>query len=236
MVSVYDSKGEFMEPSKDADIYDSLYYGDKYTWNVAKYGYISKRQKFTVGEETEIQVTLEQQTARQQEITDNDWSSYQNSETNNGITNRSMPTSKNTIIQKWLHRDAKGWDAALTPPLILGGYVYVASGQFIYKIDKNTGDIVQTSEQMQGNMQYAMIPLAYAEGMLFAQIGGGQIQALSATSLKSLWISESLGGQTLSRSPIKMDIFIPEPGLRIQPLVLISAFLLQMKIRQKAMR
>lgn len=63
-------------------------------------------------------------------------------------------------MQKWsLHLDAKGWDAALTPPLILGGYLYVASGQFIYKIDKNTGDIVQTSEQMHGNMQYAMTRL-----------------------------------------------------------------------------
>ena len=199
VVSVYDSRGERVEPSKDADIYDSLYYGDKYTWNVSKYGYISKRQEFTVGEESEIKVTLEQQTARQEEITDNDWSSYQNSETNNGITDRAMPTSKNTITQKWATRlDAKGWDAALTPPLILGGYVYVASGQFIYKMDKNTGDIIQTSERMSGNMQYAMIPLAYAEGMLFAQIGGGQIQALSATTLKSLWISEKLGGQTLS--------------------------------------
>lgn len=199
VVSVYDSKGERVEPSKDADTYDSLYYGDKYTWNVSKYGYISKRQEFTVGEESEIKVTLEQQAARQEEITDNDWSSYQNSETNNGITDRAMPTSKNTITQKWATRlDAKGWDAALTPPLILGGYVYVASGQFIYKMDKNTGDIVQTSERMSGNMQYAMIPLAYAEGMLFAQIGGGQIQALSATTLKSLWISEKLGGQTLS--------------------------------------
>ena len=199
VVSVYGSKGERVEPSKDADTYDSLYYGDKYTWNVSKYGYISKRQEFTVGEESEIKVTLEQQTARQEEITDNDWSSYQNSETNNGITDRAMPTSKNTITQKWATRlDAKGWDAALTPPLILGGYVYVASGQFIYKMDKNTGDIVQTSERMSGNMQYAMIPLAYAEGMLFAQIGGGQIQALSATTLKSLWISEKLGGQTLS--------------------------------------
>ena len=160
VVSVYDSKGERVEPSKDADTYDSLYYGDKYTWNVSKYGYISKRQEFTVGEESEIKVTLEQQTARQEEITDNDWSSYQNSETNNGITDRAMPTSKNTITQKWATRlDAKGWDAALTPPLILGGYVYVASGQFIYKMDKNTGDIVQTSERMSGNMQYAMIPL-----------------------------------------------------------------------------
>ena len=64
VVSVYDSKGERVEPSKDADIYDSLYYGDKYTWNVSKYGYISQRQEFTVGEESEIQVKLEQQTAR----------------------------------------------------------------------------------------------------------------------------------------------------------------------------
>ena len=91
-----------------------------------------------------------------------------------------------------------GWEAAITPPLILGGAVYVASGQFIYKLDKNTGEILQTSEQLSGNMQYAMIPLTYAEGMLFAQIGGGQIQRSVATSLKSLWISESLGGQTLS--------------------------------------
>ncbi len=34
--------------------------------------------------------------------------------------------------------------------------------------------------------------------MLFAQIGGGKIQAISATTLKSLWISESIGGQTIS--------------------------------------
>ena len=199
VVSVYDSKGERVEPSKDAAVYDALYYGDEYTWNVSRYGYISQRKKFTVGEESEIQVKLEQQTARQKEITDNDWSSYQNSETNNGITDRATPTSKNTITQKWSTRlDAKGWDAALTPPLIVGGYIYVASGQFIYKMDKNTGDIVQTSERLNGNMQYAMNALTYAEGMLFAQIGGGQIQAVSATSLKSLWISEKLGGQTLS--------------------------------------
>ena len=145
VVSVYDSKGERVEPSKDADIYDSLYYGDKYTWNVSKYGYISQRQEFTVGEESEIQVKLEQQTARQEEITDNDWSSYQNSETNNGITDRAMPTSKNTITQKWATRlDAKGWDAALTPPLILGGYVYVASGQFIYKMEFHSVKVLRS--------------------------------------------------------------------------------------------
>ena len=199
VVSVYDDKGDRVESSKDADVYDSLYYGETYTYNVSKYGYISKRDTFTVGDENEITVNLEEQSAKYPEITDNDWINFRNSETNNGITDKATPVSKDTTAQKWaLHLDKKGWDASLTPPLILGGYLYVASGQFIYKIDKNTGEIVQTSEQMQGDMQYAMMPLTYAEGMLFAQIGGGQIQAVSAKDLKSLWISEKMGGQTLS--------------------------------------
>ena len=200
VISVYDADGERVEPSETAyNTYDALYYGDSYTWNVSKYGYISQRNTFTVGEEKEIQVKLKKQTATQPEITDNDWTNFRNSENNNGITNTKTPVSKDTTVQKWaMHLDAKGWDASLTPPLILGGYLYVASGQFIYKLDKNTGEIVQTSEQMSGNMQYAMMPLTYAEGMLFAQIGGGQIQAVSATTLKSLWISEKMGGQTLS--------------------------------------
>ena len=56
-----------------------------------------------------------------------------------------MPTSKNTITQKWATRlDAKGWDAALTPPLILGGYVYVASGQFIYKMEFHSVKVLRS--------------------------------------------------------------------------------------------
>ena len=34
--------------------------------------------------------------------------------------------------------------------------------------------------------------------MIFAQVGNGQVQAVDATTLKSVWISEVLGGQTLS--------------------------------------
>ena len=89
---------------------------------------------------------------------------------------------------------------------------------------------------MHGNMQYAMIPLAYAEGMLFAQIGGGQIQALSATSLKSLWISESLGGQTLSPITYKDGYIYTGTWTSDTTPGSYSAFLLQMKIHPKGMR
>lgn len=199
VISVYDNDGEKVEPSENATVYNSLRQGEKYTWNVSKYGYISQRQEFIAGEESTIKVTLKEQTATQTEITDNDWTSYQNSETNNGITDTLTPTSGDSAVQKWaMHLSSKGWDATLTSPLILGGALYVASGYYIYKIDKDTGEILQTSEKMKGTVHYALNPLGYGEGMLFAQLEGGQIQAFSATSLKSLWISEELGGQALS--------------------------------------
>lgn len=199
VISVYDKDGERLTPSADSlMIYENILQGEAYTWNISKYGYISKQGSFTGGEVSDITAELVKQDATQPEITDNDWINFRNSDTNNGITGSSTPTSADSTLLKWNTRIGVGWEAAITPPLILGGAVYVASGQFIYKLDKNTGEILQTSEQLSGNMQYAMIPLTYAEGMLFAQIGGGQIQAVSATSLKSLWISESLGGQTLS--------------------------------------
>ena len=185
------------------NIYDYLWgklriKGQEYIWNVSCYGYISRRNTFKAGEQAEITVELKKQDATQPEITDNDWINFRNSENNNGITGTSTPTDASSTVQKWAMRIGVGQEASVTPPLILGGYLYVASGQFIYKLDKNTGDIVATSEPLKGNMIYALNPLTYAEGMLFAQIGGGQIQAVSASTLRSVWISESLGGQTLS--------------------------------------
>ena len=234
VISVYDKDGERLTPSADSlMIYENILQGEAYTWNISKYGYISKQGSFTGGEVSDITAELVKQDATQPEITDNDWINFRNSDTNNGITGSSTPTSADSTLLKWNTRIGVGWEAAITPPLILGGAVYVASGQFIYKLDKNTGEILQTSEQLSGNMQYAMIPLTYAEGMLFAQIGGGQIQAVSATSLKSLWISESLGGQTLSQSRIRMDIFTQEPGTPRLQQALISVCLLQTRIHSQ---
>ncbi len=199
VITVYRGDGERIEPSAASlQVYENLLQGEAYTWNVSRYGYVSARGTFTGGEQSEITADLTKQDATQPELTDNDWINFRNSENNNGITDKPTPVSAEETIQKWATRIGVGWEAAITPPLILDGYLYAASGQFIYKLDKNSGEIVAISQQLSGNMQYAMIPLTYAEGMLFAQIGGGQIQAVSASSLKSLWISESLGGQTLS--------------------------------------
>lgn len=198
VVSVYDNNGEKEEPSAENNFcYESLIKGRIYQWVASCYGYRSCQGSFTAGEESEISVSLESVDSRQPEIEDNDWINYRNSDTNNGLTAASTPTQKDEAAQKWAVKMGGDWNSAVTPPLILGGYLYAAAGKFIYKMDRSTGEIVAVSDELAGSMVFALNPLTYAEGMLFAQVGGGQIQAISATSLKSLWISEPVGGQTL---------------------------------------
>ena len=199
VVCVYDEKGLRISASADNSLlYDGLMLGKTYQWTVSCYGYKACQGSFVAGEQSEITADLEESDSRQPDIEDNDWINYRNSDTNNGVISSETPSNVDETVQKWAVKMGGDWNAAVTPPLVLGGYLYAASGKFIYKMDRNTGEIVAVSEELAGSMVFALNPLTYAEGMLFAQVGGGQIQAVSATTLKSLWISETVGGQTLS--------------------------------------
>lgn len=199
VVSVYDAAGSRQIPDSDnLHLFHNILNGEAYTWTVSCYGYVGAHGTFTGGETALIQADLQEAAARHTEIQDNDWVNFRNSDTNNGVVNWETPENSSTALEKWSQKLGGSWEASVTPPLILGGQLYVASGKYIYRLDRNTGEIQATSDPLSGSMVYAMIPLTYAEGMLFAQIGGGKIQAISATTLKSLWISESIGGQTIS--------------------------------------
>nr|WP_294524375.1 PQQ-binding-like beta-propeller repeat protein [uncultured Blautia sp.] len=199
VVSVYDAKGNRQTPDQDnLFLFHNILSGETYTWTVSCYGYAGQHGTFTGGEESLITADLQEAAARHTEIQDNDWINFRNSDTNNGLVSWKTPEDSSTALEKWSRKLGGGWEASVTPPLVLGGQLYVASGKYIYRLDRDTGEILATSDPLAGSMIYAMIPLTYAEGMLFAQIGGGKIQAISATTLKSLWISESIGGQTIS--------------------------------------
>ena len=121
VISVYDKDGERLTPSVDSlMVYENILQGEAYTWNISKYGYISRQGSFTGGEVSDISAELVKQDATQPEITDNDWINFRNSETNNGITGSSTPTSADSTLLKWTKRIGVGWEAAITPPLILG--------------------------------------------------------------------------------------------------------------------
>ena len=128
---------------------------------------------------------------------DKEWYNFRNNPENNGITVSSTPTEATEAVQKWAVKYGSGWSAAPTPPLILDGKLYIGVANQIIELDKETGEELRRSDEMIGNVGYAMNPITYADGKLFVQVGNGCIQAVDFKSLKCLWYSEQIGGQTL---------------------------------------
>lgn len=130
-----------------------------------------------------------------------DWAMYQNSDSNNGvIKNDKTPYLPNTSSLKWKTKLSEGYTSSFTPPLILGQHLYCAGEDRIYKLSRETGQIVGKSQKFAnktryakaGASGYAMHPMTYDRGMIFTTIGSGRIQAFDAETLKSLWVSSSV--------------------------------------------
>ena len=51
---------------------------------------------------------------------------------------------------------------------------------------------------MVSSVGFAMNPITYADGKLFVQVGDGIIQAVDYETLKCVWSTEKIGGQTVS--------------------------------------
>lgn len=127
-----------------------------------------------------------------------EWYNFRNNQENNGVTETETPTDDATANLKWASKYGSGWSAAPTPPLVLDDKLYVGSGNKILEIDKETGEKLRESDDMYGNVGYAMNPVLYAEGKLFVQVGNGVVQAVDLKTLKCLWHTEKIGGQTVS--------------------------------------
>ncbi|MGI6257831.1 MAG: Ig-like domain-containing protein [Anaerovoracaceae bacterium] len=127
-----------------------------------------------------------------------EWWNFRNNYENNGVTDRATPNDAKIASLKWGVKVGTGWGASPTPPVIVNGSPYVGAGNKIYKLDRETGEILQTSDEMVGYVGYAMNPIVYAEGVFYVQVGNGTIQAMDATTLKPLWSTKKLGGQTIS--------------------------------------
>lgn len=132
------------------------------------------------------------------ENVDTEWYNFRNNPENNGVTDRPTPIEAEETVQKWAEKYGTGWSAAPTPPLILDGKLYIGVANRILEIDKETGKEIRRSDEMIGNVGYAMNPLTYADGKLFVQVGNGAIQAVDYKTLKCVWYSEKIGGQTVS--------------------------------------
>lgn len=181
-------------------VYDSLLPGSEYTWVVTCKGYVSKTGTISGPEQlTNGVLAVELTKAEKNALTcyDAEWPTFRNSNKNNALTSTATPVSSDEAELKWAQKYGSGWSAPPSIPIIVNERIYFISGKQIICADKETGETIMTGT-LNGSAGYSTNSLTYGEGMLFAQVGSGKIQAFRADTLESLWVTESIGGQTIS--------------------------------------
>ena len=171
---------------------------ETYSYVAVKAGYVTKKDTISVTEDTEKTITMEKAPESTRKDVSAAWKNFRNSDDNMGITSAKTPTSEATTYEKWFKKLGSGWGAAPSVQIIVDNSLIVMSANHIYKLDLNTGDILQTGDMVAAT-NFGYTPPTYADGMIFAPLADGRVQAFNAETLESLWVyQDMLKGQSLS--------------------------------------
>ena len=128
-------------------------------------------------------------------------------DSNNGVVTTNTPTSAANTQLKWQTSLGSGWSASPTPPTIVGDYAYVAAGNKLYRLNKETGVKVAPTAglQLAGDVGFSTNPMASDGNNLYIQIGNGKIEKVEIKNGNELtlahkwtWSDSAVKGQTIS--------------------------------------
>lgn len=119
----------------------------------------------------------------------------------NSVTD--VQTVKNSATVKFTKKFGMNHRFSPTPPIEVNNTLIVVSGNYLYKLDAQTGEEISVV-QMTGSTFYAIVSPLYYAGVIYVQLDGGIVQAFDFETMESLWVyKDSLGGQALC--PITYD-------------------------------
>lgn len=199
VVRLQDAKKAVLTPNAEG-VYENLLPDVDYTWVVTCKGYVTKTGTLNIPAQLTngvLSVILSAAPASNLPDYSGEWPTFRNSKNNNALTNTVTPDSAATAELKWAKKYGSGWSASTSIPIIVNENVYFIMGSKIIRADKATGEALKEGT-LKGSAGFSTNSLVYAEGMVFAQVGNGVIQAFNADTLESLWVTESIGGQTIS--------------------------------------
>ena len=123
---------------------------------------------------------------------------------NNSIVNVKTPINRNAIEVVWEKQVGFGVTATSgTTPIIVGNFLYTFSKDVIYRIDKETGNVVGSASTKHQD-GFNLIPVTYGDGMLFVPINGG-VQCFNADTLESLWVYTDPSNKGAVNNPIRYE-------------------------------
>ena len=136
-------------------------------------------------------------------VYDSDWSSFRNNSINNGITTAQTPRSADEAEVLWANVYKVGSWGNPTPLILVDDSIVTICDNIVKKIDKATGEEIATAT-LSASYSYGMVPATYSDGLIFCPLGKGTVEALSAKTLKSVWIynDENAGS---AYSPVTYD-------------------------------
>lgn len=201
IVRLQDPKKAILSPNADG-VYENLMPDTDYTWVVTCKGYVTKTGTLNTPAQLTngvLSVILSAAPASNLPDYSGEWPTFRNSKNNNALTNTVTPDSAATAELKWAKKYGSGWGPkAVNVPIIVNNHIYIARNDDIFCLSKDTGEAVVSGKLASPQGGYGTNSMVYAEGMVFVQLDNGCIQALRADTLESLWVTESIGDQTIS--------------------------------------
>ena len=151
-------------------------------------GYVGQSGEITVSEDTDMTFEMDRIPESDLDQLESEWPSARPTADNNGVVNARTPRNAAEVELRWERQmgDYVSPTSGSTQVLI-NGKLCTMSGNKIYYLNKDSGEILQSADMVM-NAGYNLMPVTYADGMIFAPLGNGTIQAFDAATLESLWV------------------------------------------------
>ncbi len=133
-----------------------------------------------------------------------DWKSDWDGKSNAAVENVSTPTG--ALASSWTF-DWKAYSGSAYPnasePIVVNGNVYLAVNKRLLKIDTKSGKVLAESN-LKAAVGYTSRPI-YANGLVIVPLDKGVVQALTADTLTTVWVTDSVSGIAQSNSQLTVD-------------------------------
>ena len=198
-ISLRNSNGNIIARQNDGSYVLSV--GEDYAYTAACYGYVTKIGHIRRDAEENYfeTIVLERSDAEVPADIGSQWPNFRGAANNMAIVDIKTARDSNENYEKWKTKFGSGGFAnAPSIQIIVDDKLIVMEGILIYQLDMETGDIIKQAEMVK-SINWGYTPPTYADGMIFAPLNDGTVQAFDASTLESLWVyTDELGGQSLS--------------------------------------
>lgn len=134
-----------------------------------------------------------------------DWKADWDGKSNAAVENVSTPVG--ALTSSWTF----DWKAAnsgstypnASEPIVVNGNVYLAVNNRLLKIDAESGKVL-VEANLKGSIGYTARPI-YANGLVVVPLNGGVVQALTADTLTTVWITDAVSDVAQSNSQMTVD-------------------------------